>query len=185
MNVRVIIICLLIFHNPLFSQIGIGTLSPDNSSLLDLESNSKGMLVPRISSSQRIAIVSPANGLMVFDTDANLFYYYNAGNSTWFPMNIASIRSISATSYTLSINDNGRVLDFTSDLPITLTIPNTLPTGFQVSITQAGLGSVTLSAATGMTIQSRWGGTRSSGRWAKIGLEVRAVGSVILSGDVQ
>jgi hypothetical protein len=185
MKIKPLIICILISCTSVYSQVGIGTTSPNNSSSLDIQSGNKGILIPRMSSSQRIAIVSPANSLMVFDTDASLFYYYSAENLTWFPVNIGTVKTINSTFYTLSVIDNGKVLDFTADTPIIITVPATLPTGFQVSITQAGLGSVILSATNGTTIKSRWGGTRSSGRWAKIGLEVRAIGSVVLSGDVQ
>ncbi len=65
----------------LFSQVGIGTTSPNSSSILDLESTTQGVLTPRMSSVQRIAISSPANGLLVYDTDEGAFYYYE--NSTW------------------------------------------------------------------------------------------------------
>jgi hypothetical protein len=36
-----------------------------------------------------------------------------------------------------------------------------------------------------MVINNRWNGTKTSGRWAKAGLEVRATNSSVLSGDVQ
>jgi hypothetical protein len=43
--------------------------SPNASAMLDIVSNNKGMLVPRMSTLQRNAIISPATGLLVFDTD--------------------------------------------------------------------------------------------------------------------
>lgn len=69
----------------LFAQnnIGIGTAAPDASSLLELNSTSKGFLVPRLNSTQRNAINNPANALMVFDTDSNCFFYFNAGLAQW------------------------------------------------------------------------------------------------------
>ena len=52
------------------------------SSVLDVKSTSKGLLVPRMTSAQRTAITSPADGLMVYQTDGvKGFYYYNA--SAW------------------------------------------------------------------------------------------------------
>lgn len=48
-----------------------------NSAILDVTSTSKGMLVPRVSTAQRTAIVSPAKGLMVYDSTVNQFAYYN------------------------------------------------------------------------------------------------------------
>lgn len=65
------------------SGVSIGTgAAADPSSMLDVTSSSKGMLVPRMTSAQRIAIGSPANGLLVYQTDApNGFWYYNG--SSW------------------------------------------------------------------------------------------------------
>lgn len=53
----------------------------DTSALLDLTSTAKGILVPRMTSTQRAAIYQPATGLMVFQTDAPAGFYYNSGTS--------------------------------------------------------------------------------------------------------
>ncbi len=68
------------------NNVGIGTLSPAPSALLDIDgssANNKGLLIPRMNSAQRTAILSPANSLLVFDTDSACFFYYNAANSNW------------------------------------------------------------------------------------------------------
>jgi hypothetical protein len=62
----------------------------DPSAILDVKSNNKGMLVPRMTTTQRTGIASPAPGLLVYDTDSNNFWFYNGvgwtqlttGNST-------------------------------------------------------------------------------------------------------
>ncbi len=46
------------------------------SAMLDVKSDAKGVLIPRLSSSQRLAITSPAKGLIVFDITSNSFWYY-------------------------------------------------------------------------------------------------------------
>ncbi|KVV15718.1 hypothetical protein [Flavobacterium sp. TAB 87] len=70
------------------AQIGIGTTTPDASSILDVSSTEKGMLTPRMTTAQRTAIVTPANGLIVYDTDLRSFYYYvEAPTSSWVPVN--------------------------------------------------------------------------------------------------
>ena len=51
----------------LSAQVGIGTTAPDASSLLDLTSNSKGLLVPRMTRSERDAITLPATGLVIVE----------------------------------------------------------------------------------------------------------------------
>lgn len=64
-----------------FSQVGIGTNDPSDAALLDLNSNNKGLLVPRMTSSERLAIASPADGLLVFDLTSSTFWYYKS--SQW------------------------------------------------------------------------------------------------------
>lgn len=55
--------------------------SPNSSSVLDVESSTKGFLPPRMTSSQRDAIVSPAAGLRIFNTTTNCENFYNG--SSW------------------------------------------------------------------------------------------------------
>ncbi len=57
------------------AQVGIGTTTPDSSTILDVESTSKGILIPRLSSDQINAITNPAHGLMVYNTDLNEFQF--------------------------------------------------------------------------------------------------------------
>jgi len=64
----------IIFFISIFStnaQIGIGTTVPAPSSILDISSNSKGVLMPRLTSGERNSITNPANGLIIFNTDTN------------------------------------------------------------------------------------------------------------------
>ena len=64
------------------AQVGVGTTTPNASSALDITSTTKGLLIPRMEEGDRIAIDTPATGLMVFQTDgAAGFYYYNG--SSW------------------------------------------------------------------------------------------------------
>lgn len=51
---------------------------PDNSAMLDVQGTSKGMLIPRMSTEQRVAIASPATGLLVFDNITNSFWFKSA-----------------------------------------------------------------------------------------------------------
>jgi hypothetical protein len=66
-----------------FSQVGIGTTSPDPSSVLDITSTSGGLLVPRMTVTQRANIATPIQeGLLIYQTDNTPgFYYYNG--SAW------------------------------------------------------------------------------------------------------
>lgn len=60
------------------AQVGINTATPDASSMLDVVSTTKGMLAPRMTTLQKNAITTPANGLLVFDTDFKEFSYYDS-----------------------------------------------------------------------------------------------------------
>lgn len=55
--------------------------SPDPSAMLDVQSSSKGMLIPRMTSIQRMAIANAVDGLLVFDTQTQSFWFYS--NLTW------------------------------------------------------------------------------------------------------
>src|SRR5258706_10612708 len=61
---------------------GIGTLTPNASSLLDITSTTKGILIPRMTLTQRNAIVSPVTGLMIYQTNSTPGFYYYSG-SAW------------------------------------------------------------------------------------------------------
>jgi hypothetical protein len=57
---------------------GIGTTTPAASSLLEIRSTSKGLLISRMTQTQRNAIASPATGLLIYQSDHTAgFYYYN------------------------------------------------------------------------------------------------------------
>lgn len=66
-----------------FAQVGIGTITPHASSVLDVSSTTQGMLTPRMTTAQRVAIASPADGLMVYDTDLKAFHYYSSSITSW------------------------------------------------------------------------------------------------------
>jgi len=52
-----------ILLSPLAAQkVGIGTTSPNSSSALDITSTSGGLLMPRMTTQQRLAIPTPAVG---------------------------------------------------------------------------------------------------------------------------
>lgn len=63
--------------------------TPDNSAMLEIKSTNKGLLVPRMTSAQKIAIPSPATGLMIYQTDGTSGFYYYTG-SLWTLMSTSS-----------------------------------------------------------------------------------------------
>lgn len=89
-----------------YSQVGIGTLNPDESAMLDIQSTTKGMLAPRMTAEQRIAISDPINGLLVYDTTENAFYFYKS--SVW-------------TKLDSKVRDNYKLVKSAADLSTELT----------------------------------------------------------------
>lgn len=83
------------FSVNLFSQVGINTTTPNPSSVLDIVSTNKGLLIPRVSltgNTDVTTIPNPANGLLVYNlVDAggtNLvkkdnFYKFNTAVNKW------------------------------------------------------------------------------------------------------
>lgn len=75
-------------------RVGVGTASPVSSAALDVTSTTSGVLLPRITKSQRDAIVNPANGLMIFctncGTDGSLSIYTNGAWKTFSPCNLSA-----------------------------------------------------------------------------------------------
>ena len=56
-----------------------GTQSPDGSAIMQADSTTKGFLPPRMTTTQRNAIATPAEGLLVFDTTLHQSWQYQNG----------------------------------------------------------------------------------------------------------
>ncbi|WP_299762991.1 tail fiber domain-containing protein [uncultured Dokdonia sp.] len=73
------------FHLSVLAQVGIGTTTPDASAMLEIKSTNSGLLIPRLSLSERNNITNPATGLLIFQIGAeNTFYFYDG--ATWVPL---------------------------------------------------------------------------------------------------
>ncbi|KAA9035824.1 hypothetical protein FW778_19910 [Ginsengibacter hankyongi] len=75
------IVIILFNKSSLAQSVGIGTTTPDASSMLEVKSSDKGLLLPRTSATSRTAIVNPAKGLIVYDTTTGSFWFHNG--SAW------------------------------------------------------------------------------------------------------
>jgi len=104
------VLCLMaIIANNSFAQgsVGIGTTAPNTSAQLDISSTNKGLLIPRITGTQRKAISSPAAGLLVFDTDKQSLYMYT-GNA-WIQFATIDRSATIATSQTISTEERANL----------------------------------------------------------------------------
>ena len=87
MKFTILITILMCIGLDLFSQtnnfqletsINTSGAAPDASAILDIQATNKGMLIPRMDSTQRVAIATPATGLLVYQTDGtDGFWFYN------------------------------------------------------------------------------------------------------------
>ena len=67
-------------------KLGDNPGSIDANALLELESTTKGFLLPRMSTVQRLAMPSPTEGMMVYDLTANCTYIYRASAGQWYSL---------------------------------------------------------------------------------------------------
>lgn len=74
------VIIIITFKCSTYAQQGVGInatgTAPDNSAGLDVDFTDKGILIPRMTTAERNAIASPANSLMIFNTDMNCLQIY-------------------------------------------------------------------------------------------------------------
>ena len=62
----------------LAQNVGIGTTTPDASAVLELKASNKGFLPPRMTAAQKVAIISPKAGLIIYQTNgATGLYIFN------------------------------------------------------------------------------------------------------------
>src|SRR5678816_3240921 len=62
-----VLLCCITAFSVTAQRVGIGTTTPHSSALLELKSTNRGVLIPRMTTAQRDAIVSPAEGLMILN----------------------------------------------------------------------------------------------------------------------
>ncbi|MDP4209389.1 MAG: hypothetical protein Q8928_11310, partial [Bacteroidota bacterium] len=149
-------------QNSLAQGVGISetTITADNSAILELKSTQRGLLIPRMTTLQRTGILSPAAGLMVYDTDTKSFWYYEGGWKTMPTSSLGSGNQILGISADGTTNEYKTVNGTTNQITvthapgsITLSTPQDINPG--ASPTFAGL---TLTTPLGITS----GGTGAS-----------------------
>lgn len=100
------------------NNVGIGTLTPNASALLDISSTTKGLLTPRMTKAERDLIATPATGLLVYQTDNTAgFYVYNgtAWTTLGSPSQLEKITENSKTGWRLLGRDAANYGDIGSE----------------------------------------------------------------------
>ena len=150
------------------------------SSVLDVKSTSKGFLAPRMTSAQRIAIASPAEGLLVYQTDGiKGFYFYSA--SSW--------TILAAGTGTQWLSSGNNIYYTTGNVGIGITNP-TVPLSVKdtLEISRTGSMSELLFSNTSGSGDFRIAGDGGDVFWQGGGgrnLQMGAYWGVILGGDRQ
>lgn len=213
-----IFILFVVFSINANAQTVIGTSTPNASAKLEVAATDKGFLLPRMTATQRSAIATPANGLLVYQTDGDAGFYVNTGSSSsvvWTRVNMDWSRSgndltytsgnVSTTGnltggnaststisgfganvatisggYSLTVADNGKIIQSTSASAITVTIPTGLPTGFNCTIVQMGAGQITFSG----TYLNRSGFTKTASQYAVVSIMHLGSNSIIVAGEM-
>jgi hypothetical protein len=103
----------------LAQNVGIGTATPNPSAMLDVNSTTRGLLAPRMTTAQRNTIALPAKGLLVYDTDLNALYHYNGnawaavGGSGSFSLPYSGTTSQAGDAFSITNNGAGTAISGT------------------------------------------------------------------------
>ena len=147
-------------------ELGIGTTTPSTSSVLDITSTTKGILIPRMTTTQRNAIATPATGLQVYNTTTNTNDVYNGTAWANQPLIVTNRQT---ANYTLAMSDIGDLVEANVATANTLTVPLNssvaFPIGTKVDISQYGAGQTTITATGGVTIRSFGGALKIAGQY--------------------
>ena len=78
-------------------NLAVGSATATPSAILSISSTTQGLLIPQVTTVQKLAIVAPANGLLVYDVNLNLNCWYNKSASLWMTMNSGTLISADTT----------------------------------------------------------------------------------------
>lgn len=139
-----------IFTSLSFAQVAINTdgTAPDNSAMLDIKSTTGGLLVPRMTLLQRNSILSPATGLMIYQTDNNPGFYYNSGTAAipvWIMAGTGSGWGLNGNSGTSATNNFIGTTDNTS---LFFRANNEKAGGIELAKLNTSLGQLSLNSNT-------------------------------------
>lgn len=130
-------------------NIGIGTSLPESTARLDVSSTTQGFLPPRMTSAQRNGIISPAEGLIIYNTTEKCINYHN--NSTWMSMCGASRGMIAALNCGSAAN-TGLLISGTPASGVSASVPYTGSNGgayFSEDVASTGVTGLTASHSGG------------------------------------
>ena len=95
----------------------------------------------------------------------------------------ANFNSQSTTAYTLVSTDNGKILNFTNSTAGTITLPSTMPAGFNCMVVQNGAGQLTFTGS-GVTVNNRNAFNKSAGQYSIVTILYVSSTVAITSGEM-
>ncbi len=157
--IKIFLVVLLIFiSDHVFCQVGIGTSSPHASAVLEIQSDKGGLLIPRMTISQFLAIENPAAGLMVFLTNYNggtIIYVKQDGS--WEVQSSSSVGIPASPTLVTAVAENQQAtISFTAPsndggVPITSYTAISSPGNITGTLNQETSGSITVTGLTNDT----------------------------------
>jgi microcystin-dependent protein len=94
-----IAICFGTFITSLNAQVGVNIVTPHPSAAMQIETPAglnKGLLTPSMTATQRAAVVSPADGLVVYDVTNRMHFMYEAASANWISMSPLRLKAPAA-----------------------------------------------------------------------------------------
>ena len=151
------------------SAAGVFTSNGDNDLTIKTGNSNTGSITITDGANENISIAPNGTGKTDFN-DSPLTGYG------------ADLQTESGTSKTLAAADNGTIIVCSSNSAVTITVPASLPTGFNCMIIQSGSGQVSLSASS-TTLNNR-NGTKTAGQHAIMTVVHLGSDAFVVSGDV-
>jgi hypothetical protein len=135
-----------------------------------------------------LSVVTSATG-----SDKLILVQNSGGNSTTVAITANSfaksftdlkVVKFANVSYTLTSSDNGTTILVANSTSATVTVPASLPTGFNCQVIATSTGNVVIGNAAGVTIHSKPGTFTVSDQWGVATVLVYAANSAVISGDI-
>jgi hypothetical protein len=139
--------------NNFVGRTSFGTTSaPHASAAIDVVTTSTGVGLPVMTSTQRDAISSPRQGLMIYNTTDDKVSVRRASDWVDVAPDRATINAQTGTTYTLVLGDAGKTVTMDNASPMTLTIPANgtvaFPVGTTIDVVRKGAGTLTIAITT-------------------------------------
>jgi hypothetical protein len=150
------------------SAVGVFQSNGDNDITIQTGNSTTGSIMITDGANGDIAVAPNGTGKIDFN-DSPLTGYG------------ADLQTLSGTSKTLAATDNGTIIVCSSSSSVTITVPASLPSGFNCMVIQSGTGQVSLSASS-TTLNNR-NGSATAGQYAIMTLVHLGSNVYVVSGD--